>query len=113
MVRAWLVSDAAARRWVDGLADDADLLPARPVPGEEYTLFVEYVAGRKELVRVLRMCLREGWGLLCLDRENHYARWRWEITNGPARYVSPQMMRREGPGQRWAQGISYPRRGSR
>lgn len=106
MIRAWLVSDGAARRWAEGWAGDDELLAAAPVPGEAAALFVVWVAGRRELLRILRCCVRQGWGLVCVDREGHYAPWRWEISNGPARYVSAAMMRAEGPRQRWAQGAS-------
>jgi hypothetical protein len=106
MIRAWLVQDAAARRWAEGILDDDELLAATPLPGQDAALYAAWVVGRRELVRILRLCLRQGWGLACVDRAGHYAPWRWEVANGPARYVSAAMMLREGPKQPWAQGTS-------
>lgn len=61
MVRAWLISDEAARRWVEGWADDVDLL-AGELAGQPACLFEARLEGRRELVRVGRSPLPFGCG---------------------------------------------------
>lgn len=92
MVRAWLISDAVARRWVEGWAEDVDLL-AGEVPGQPACLFVARLEGRRELIRVVRLAAVKGWSLACLDPGGALSAWRWTVANGPARYGTAERVR--------------------
>lgn len=92
MVRAWLVSDEVARRWVEGWADDVDLL-AGAAPGQPACLFVARAEGRRELVRVGRLAAAQSWSLACSDPQRVLSQWRWSASNGPARYATAERVR--------------------
>jgi hypothetical protein len=106
VIRAWLVDDAAARRWAEGALDDDELLTARPLAdGAPAALYVARVEGRATLARVIRLCLARGWGLACVDA-CHYHPWRWEVVNGPARYASAAWIKEQASGLLVARGAA-------
>lgn len=103
MIRAWLVPDALARRWAEGWAEDVDLVAARPLPGEPAAVYVVHLAGRREAWRLYRLALTRGWGIAGHDPAGHWAEWRCDLVNGPAKYVSAETLGRQ---QRRLQGAS-------